>query len=142
MKRYVRASGHPFSTTEDISQAVRQVFGKYIAKEEYIPEVKQYWFSLEKVWGNFSIIAGREDKSSRVPGALYTGSNADGWSCFLKITDKEATAPILDTFREMGFQEACNYRNSQWGTYKIAIRSYSELKMVFKVFKNFVQGKK
>lgn len=131
MKLYIKAANsYNFSTTEDMCNAVRKLFSGYIAKEEYVPSVKQYWFWLERVFGNFEIIVGLQDKSSRVPGALYTSSNADSWPCYLKVSDNDITKPILESLQGFGFKEACNYSHSQWGTYKVLITSYDDLAFI------------
>ena len=140
MKLYIKSSTNSFATSEDMCNAVRKLFSGYIAKEEYVPNVKQYWFWLERVFGNFEIIVGLKDRSSRVPGALYTSSNADSWPCYLKISDNPDTKSVLDAFRQLGFQEACNYSNSQWGTYKVLINSYEELSTVANILDRWFLG--
>lgn len=143
MKRYIQASKDPFisPSPEGICKAVETIFNGYIAKKDFLSGSKQYVYAIDKSFGKgLDIVVGVRDKSDWVPHALYSSSNADNLPCYFKILDNPDNMELLDAFKRLGFTEVCNYRNSQWGTYKIAIKSLYQLKRAFKVFEHFVMN--
>lgn len=139
MKKYIRAS--KFSTTDDICSAVKKVFDGYITKQEFYSGSRQYDFEIGRAFGKgLSIIVGVHDTSYQIPRALYPSSLADNENCYFEILDNPENMPMLNEFQRKGFREACNYHNSQWGTYKVIIRSYDELLKVFEIFEQHVMN--
>jgi hypothetical protein len=141
MKRYIRAS-NSFSSKEDICKAVEFVFDGYVARKEFLEGSKRYSYSLAEntPFADVCILVGVTDTSSRVPRALYSGSSGDRYPCVIKISDKEDTYPLLEECKKQGFGEATNYNNSQWGTYKVIISSYSDLTKFYKIFERYIMN--
>ena len=137
MKKYIKANS--FSTKEDIRNAIKKVFNGYIQKEEYYAQgTQQYVFKLK---GNgLSLVAGGVNTSYRSPGGLYPSTQADRFPCVFEILDNEQNMPLLYAFKDAGFKEACGYKNSQWGSYKIIISTYDRLVRADWTYESFLDG--
>lgn len=140
MKRYIR-SDTSFSTVNDILPAVNRVFEGYIKKVNYLSATHQYEAIIDPMFGKgLSIRIGVCNRSDEPRGSLCPASSADGNPCLFLIADNPDNAPLLDAFYANRFPEACNFRNSQWGTYKIVIYTYDDLVLAKEIFEKFVMN--
>ena len=135
----ITASSQTFGNTDEIYDAVDNIFSGYIGKVDYFSGTKQYLFEIDKAYGRgLDILVGAVDNSSRAPREIYPSSSADRYPCCFRVLDNKANMPLLDAFKSAGIREARNYENSQWGTYKILISSKSQLNQVFDIFEKYV----
>ena len=113
-----------------IRKYVEEIFDGFIIQDEnldYLYQVKGFKLKIK--------IVEEIDRSYMTPGALYPGSAADNEKCVFQILDIEDNMELLHEFEKCGFKEATNYRNSQWGTYKIIMNTPGEIEKVFEIFK-------